>query len=376
MTRFLTVALVGVLALCPRPAGAATIDLGHPTVAPFFADNIGVLDDRSVVIDALTNFSITSAGIRFDPLTGGATQIFVDIFQSNLNASFSNSGALHGTLLATASVAIVDVGLAFYDVPVAFSFAAGARYDIAFRANGPNGWGNPLLNNMELYFYNFGSPDGPYSVGGLLSVVDGACHGTAPAADPCSNYNNGAMPHVRLNATATAVPEPATRFCWGRSRRRRAIAPPARSTLAGHGGIPPLLLELRDAQRRLEVLWLGPSVEPGGVVQNQARGDDAAGHGGLGADVDEVSGDQLTRAVPEDRDVASDDIAPHLGRLRDDERAVAPHRSLHSPLEREVIGRAKLTFDGERLLESGHSTVASVRQVRPVPRVRQVQGTS
>jgi hypothetical protein len=228
MTRFLTVALVGVFALFPRSAGAATIDLGHPTAVPFLSSNIGTLDDRSVVIDALTNFSITSAGISFDPLAGGATQIFVDIFQSNLNASFSNGSALHGALLATASVAVVDVGLGFYDVPVAFSFTAGTRYDIAFRANGLTGWGNPSLNNMEFYLYGFGAPAGPYSVGGLLNVVDGACHGTAPGNDDCSNYDNGVMPHVRFNATATAVPEPATLVLLGaglaagaRSLRRR-----------------------------------------------------------------------------------------------------------------------------------------------------------
>src|SRR6185295_16823231 len=75
---------------------------------------------------------------------------------------------------------------------------------------------------------------------------------------------------------------------WWRSLRRR---------------VPAVLLKLGHAEGGLEVLRLRSAVEPRGVVQNQARRDDAAGDGGLGADVDEIRRDQLTRAIAEDGDV-------------------------------------------------------------------------
>jgi hypothetical protein len=190
-----------IVLVAPQLAEADPIDLGHPSLAPGLATNIGNTD-RSVVFDTLTSFSITSAGIRFDPLAGGATAIAVDIFLSNLNASFSNGGASHGTLLATASVAITDVGLSFYDVPINFTFLAGTRYDVAFRSLAADGWGLSV-NNMEFYNYNFSSPAGPYTVG-PVSVVDGAAH-------PAGNYNNNVMMHIRLDSAAVAaVPEPSS----------------------------------------------------------------------------------------------------------------------------------------------------------------------
>jgi hypothetical protein len=198
------------LTLCGGTAALAVpIDLGHPNLTPGLASNIGSDSDRSVVFDVLVPFSISSAGIRFDPLTGGATELTVSIYQSGLNAEFSNGGADHGSLLGTASTAITDVGLAFYDVPIAFAFAAGSRYDLAFTVNGRTGWGYDI-NNLEFYNYNFAVPGGPYTAGGLVSVVDGASH------PDTGNYNNTVMPHARFDGAAgPVVPEPASLLLFG-----------------------------------------------------------------------------------------------------------------------------------------------------------------
>ena len=208
-------------------ASATTIDLGHPTLSTNSFTGIcsAFACDRSVVFDVQTTFSITSAGIAFDPLIGGPTGLFVDIYQSGLNTALSNPGAPHGALLATSSMSIADLGLAFYDVPISFTFIAGRRYDVAFRGNlaGTN-WGFGTQTSMPFYAYNLDKPGGPYTVG-PVKVVDGACH----PLDSCSAYANTLMPHVRLQtASATPVPEPTTLALVGAgvvaaiARRRKA----------------------------------------------------------------------------------------------------------------------------------------------------------
>jgi hypothetical protein len=202
--------LSGICALgAATSASATSIDLKHPTLTATSFTTIcsSLACDRSVVFDALTTFSITSAGIEFDPMVGGPTGVFVDIYQSALNTALTNIGAAHGALLATASASITDAGLAFYDVPISFTFLAGQRYDLAFRGNlTGTSWGFGAQTSMPLYAFNRASPGGAYTVG-PVRVVDGACH----PIGACSAYANTLMPHVRFDTvTATAVPEPTT----------------------------------------------------------------------------------------------------------------------------------------------------------------------
>jgi len=206
---FVVVLTAALLSFGTRTSEAATIDLAHPTLTATSATGIcgAFACDRSVVFDVLTTFSITSAEIAFDPAAGGPTGLVVDIYQSSLNAALSNPGAAHGALLATASMSVVDVGLAFYDVPISFTFLAGKRYDVAFQGNvaGSGGVFGPQAA-MPFYAFNRAAPGGAY-IDGPVRVVDGACH----PIDVCSAYANTLMPHVRLETLeTTAVPEPAT----------------------------------------------------------------------------------------------------------------------------------------------------------------------
>ncbi len=187
--------LTGALAAPAR----AQLDLGDPTMTPFLAGNIGFLGwDRGVYFRAITDFSIFSAGIKFEALQGGATEIMATIREGF-------AGPTRGNVLASGTTVINNVGLDFYDVPLTYDFIAGNFYDISFEdVGGPDGWGNNGINSME--FYSFDSPTSPsYTVGGIVEVIDGGCF-----PSQCREYGNTVMPHVRFDAAAMTVPEPGT----------------------------------------------------------------------------------------------------------------------------------------------------------------------
>ncbi len=185
-------------------ANAIPIDLGHPTISGFFSTGIGGNNvDRNVVFDVTQSFSISSTGIVFDPLTGGATQINVEIWDMNLTGGVGS----RNSLLATNSTSITDVGVTFYDVPVSFTFNVGTRYNVAFNSLDLGGWGFGK-NSMEFYQFDFAS-DPSYTVGGLLSVLDGG----AGVRGGGGGFANSVMPHVHFDSAP--IPEPTTMALLG-----------------------------------------------------------------------------------------------------------------------------------------------------------------
>ncbi len=194
-------AVAGLAWTFSAPANAVVLDLGHPSLAAASDTAIGS-NDRGVVFDVISDFSITSTGIRFDPLQGGATGVSVDIYEMSLTGGV---GSRNGGALATAVASVTDTGMAFYDIAIDFDFDAGTRYNVTFSTLGPNNWGSGI-NNLEFYLFDF--PDTPYQVGGALNVLDG---------NSGTGFPNSVMPHVRFDAevSPTAVAEPATMALFG-----------------------------------------------------------------------------------------------------------------------------------------------------------------
>lgn len=177
---------------------AAPIDLGHPTLSPIIGNAIGN-NERNVIFDVLVDFTINSAGIMFDPLAGGATQISLQIWSVTADGGNNGTGT-RNALLASSSASITDVGMTFYDVPLSFAFSAGNRYAVGFSSLAAAGWGD-MINNMEFYKFD---PSilgwAPYQVGGIVRVLDGGADG---------DFKNDNLPHIRLDS---GVPEPGSAF--------------------------------------------------------------------------------------------------------------------------------------------------------------------
>ncbi|MBZ5607461.1 MAG: PEP-CTERM sorting domain-containing protein [Acidobacteriia bacterium] len=192
--------LLPVIVLWLTAAARADVLVLDPGTAPNDATNIGNVD-RGDAFDVFSNFSISSAGIFFDPLTNGATNITVNIYA--VTPGVGTDPGTVGSLLGTASAPVTDAGFTFYDVPISFDFTSGNRYYMAFTANGADGWGFGL-NNMR--FFEFDSAtNSPFTVGSV-SVIDGGCFGT-----DCTGFGNFLLPELRLTTTSTSeVPEPSS----------------------------------------------------------------------------------------------------------------------------------------------------------------------
>ncbi len=176
---------VYLLGLAPA-AMAVPIDLA-PAGGSFFASNIG--DSRSVVLRDDSPLSLSSIGVRMDPLIGGFN-LTAEVFLFDIGTG------TRGALLATATQAFTDNGLGFYDIAISANLLAGTFYELNVKPFG--------FSQFDMEFFNFnGQPGGgsaPF-VAGPVTVYDGCGDGNV------GGCGNSVLAHFRLNG---AVPEPAS----------------------------------------------------------------------------------------------------------------------------------------------------------------------
>jgi hypothetical protein len=212
----LSLAVLVLLVAAPN-AKADTIDLGAPYAAlPFFTANDLGNNDRSVILDAFNNLTISSVGIFLDPLTSAPFTLGVAIY--------SSSSLVRGPLLASSTQVFgADVGPAFYDIPIDFTFVAGNSYEIAlFALPSPPGFGTGLYT-MELQHFDQGYCTAhaiscpPYDVASALTITEGgACGGGHGGATDCvgaDTSGNDNFPHLQL--ITNPVPEPTSLSLFG-----------------------------------------------------------------------------------------------------------------------------------------------------------------
>jgi len=178
--------------------GEQTYDLVPPSLRPFVSNALGNRD-RGVVFDVLQDVTITSAGVRIDPLPFGATAIQVGIWEVTPGGGYLDLGTRGASPLATATAPVADLGLTFYDVPIAFTFLKGHRYSVGFSQAAPSsGWGTNT--NMEFYHFGLGQhrdppnrDNQPFAIGAAFQVLNGA-YG--------SDLSQSSLPHIRLSGPA------------------------------------------------------------------------------------------------------------------------------------------------------------------------------
>lgn len=172
---------VGIVVL----AQITTLTLTPPNPREFNgtpAPDGGVVLERGAFVTALETFSIRSLGIEADLTTSSLTLVAT---------VYAATGLRRGAVLATSSATFTDVGTAFYDVPIDFTFNAGTDYDIAIN----------FVPSAQLLvrFFNFDPArfgDPPFDVNGLIRVRDGEAAGGA---------SNFVLPHLRLDGGMTPL---------------------------------------------------------------------------------------------------------------------------------------------------------------------------
>jgi hypothetical protein len=176
-----------VLAVFAASAGATTIALIPPndTTGAVFTTNSndGYSPGRGDVFQMNSSLVIDSVGI-FQNLTN------VTLNYQVVETTGTTGNVLPGTVLRSGSTVATTSGLQWIDFAFApLTLQSGHDYDIRFSFNG---------NSNQNFFYN--NANVPF-IQGAFSLVDGELGG---------DTSNSVMPAIRVNAQATAVPEPGT----------------------------------------------------------------------------------------------------------------------------------------------------------------------
>ncbi len=185
--RFLAPLLGGVLP-CAAQAVPAYLDLDLSAAASLCSSASIGPSDRNLTFQALSDFSIGSAGLFLDPLTTTPFTLELRIYDMT-------PGVRDG-LIASGSATFADGGPGFLDVQANATFSAGDWYNIAFST--ADGFG---FNKYNLDFYAFdASYHAPVDIGGLFRVLDGGAG--APGGE--KGQLNTVTPRLRVSVGATA----------------------------------------------------------------------------------------------------------------------------------------------------------------------------
>ena len=161
-------------------ANLECLDLGHPSVSPYFSTGAG--GERSVAVDMNNTVSVSSLEIRVEIKI--PTDLTVTIREVD--------GTTRGAVLDSATVPVLPGGPTWYAVPIEFTFESERRYDIGFNVTGD--WNTD--HEMEFYLFNNSSlnPASGFDVGPFKVLDGGEWDG--------GSYSNAVMPHIRACACA------------------------------------------------------------------------------------------------------------------------------------------------------------------------------